>query len=243
MSPEAIQRNRDQSRERARRKLASMSPSDMNAYRDRSREYAKKKYASMSPSDKEALLEYAREKRASMSPSDREARLVKERERDRQRHVNPEQRAARSASKARTAKRKIAKGICVTCSDLATCGRFCFDHWLLDIGHKYGLTFKNGGVETLESLWKEQAGICALTGEKLIPGQNASIDHILPRCRGGANGKSNLQWVTKEVNYFKRARTSNELIQMSLKVVRHAERETSNVLPFAKPSNATGTLE
>jgi hypothetical protein len=177
-----------------------------------------------------------RKRRANMSPSEREAYLVKVRETSRQRFKDPKKRAAQTASKHRTAQRKISQGICVACLELITCGdRYCFKHWLLSVGHKYGLTIKNGGVKLIEAIWNEQAGTCALTGEKLVPGYNASLDHILPRCRGGTNEKSNLQWVTKQVNWFKRSRTNGELIPVCLKIAHHMDRhDRSNVVPLVK---------
>lgn len=174
-----------------------------------------------------------------MSPSEREAYLANERARSSRRFTDPKKRAAQAASKRRTAQRKIANGICVACLNLATCGdRYCFDHWLLSVGHKYGLTIRNGGVEIIKATWNEQAGMCALTGEKLVPGQNASLDHATPRCRGGTNDKINLQWVTKEVNLFKKTRTNGEFVRMCVRIAHHAERDASNVLPFVKPSIA-----
>ena len=90
-------------------------------------------------------------------------------------------------------------------------------------------------------MWKAQNGTCALTGEKLIPGKNASLDHIVPRCRGGGND-NNLQWVTKEANYFKRARTNEELIRMSVKIAKHLEhvQSSSNVVPINRSNAAEG---
>jgi len=176
-----------------------------------------------------------------MSKLDKKAYLAKERERGRRRYLDPDKKSGRVRTKKRIEQRKLAEGICVSCTELATCARFCFYHWLVNIGGKYGLRVKNGGVETLKALWGEQNGLCALTGELLVPGQNASVDHILPRCRNGRNEKSNLQWVTKEVNYFKRTRTSSELVRMSLKVAHHAERDVrSNVLQFKKTSEGKG---
>lgn len=173
--------------------------------------------------------------RASMSDAERETYCAKVRELSRLRFKDPEKRAAQTRSKARTARRKIKEGICVSCVDLATCGRYCFKHWLLSVGYKYGLTVRNGGVEALKTMWDAQGGICALTGEKLVPTHNASLDHILPRCRGGsADDVSNLQWVTKAVNFFKSARTNAEIIRMSEKIARHAAstREATNVVPI-----------
>ena len=37
--------------------------------------------------------------------------------------------------------------------------------------------------------------------------------------RGGKNELSNVQWVTKQANWFKRALTENELIELCEKIV------------------------
>jgi hypothetical protein len=44
---------------------------------------------------------------------------------------------------------------------------------------------------------------CAITGIELIPGKTASIDHIIPLCKGGTNDKSNLRFVHVSMNAFK----------------------------------------
>ena len=49
---------------------------------------------------------------------------------------------------------------------------------------------------------------CAYTGVKLVIGVNASIDHIVPRCKGGKDTVDNIQWVDKIVNSEKGRRTS-----------------------------------
>jgi 5-methylcytosine-specific restriction endonuclease McrA len=195
----------------------------------------------MSQLEKAAYLKKLRHRRATMSPTDKAACLAKERVRDRKRYTDPEKRLSRASTKRRVALRKIRDGICLACTDLATCGQYCFDHWIGSVGRKYELTVRNRGVETLKALWNEQGGACALTGEPLIPGQNASLDHIIPRCRGGTSDRNNLQWTTKEINFFKRTRTDDELIRLSFKVARHAgvKHSASNVLPFKRTSAAT----
>lgn len=53
------------------------------------------------------------------------------------------------------------------------------------------------------SLWKEQKGLCVITGRKLNK-SNAWIDHIIPITRNGNdNIYNNIRWLTKEVNKMK----------------------------------------
>jgi radical SAM protein with 4Fe4S-binding SPASM domain len=114
---------------------------------------------------------------------------------------------------------QINNGLCLSCKGVATCGLHCDKHWLRTIGSKYGLTIKNNGVQMLQQLWDEQKGICSITGEKLIRGVNASIDHKIPISRGGTHSKENLHWVTISVNTAKGGQLLEEFIDMCTKVV------------------------
>jgi len=44
---------------------------------------------------------------------------------------------------------------------------------------------------------------CAITGDNLELGVNASLDHIIEKCNGGSCDLDNLQWVTKKANNSK----------------------------------------
>lgn len=71
----------------------------------------------------------------------------------------------------------------------------------------------------LGRMWKRQRGLCALTSEKLTR-QNAELDHILPKARGGTDCASNLRWVTRTVNFAKRDLTDTEFIALCGNVMR-----------------------
>ena len=58
-----------------------------------------------------------------------------------------------------------------------------------------------------------------MTGEGISFDKDIELDHILPVYRGGKNELSNVQWVTKQANWFKRALTENELIELCEKIV------------------------
>jgi len=64
----------------------------------------------------------------------------------------------------------------------------------------------------LARLWKEQRGLCALSGEKM--GRDAEIDHKMPRARGGTDYIGNLQWVTPIANMAKRDLTDAEFAEL-----------------------------
>lgn len=74
-----------------------------------------------------------------------------------------------------------------------------------------GLT--GSAVPALEALWERQGGQCPYTGEDLVPGVNASLDHIVSKHRGGGDDPTNLQWVTMLVNSMKTSMTHDEFVE------------------------------
>lgn len=108
--------------------------------------------------------------------------------------------------------RKV-KGLCVGCSspDLVT-NVHCRRCWFRDAAsRRCGGT---GNVDQLLSMWEEQDGKCYYTGVDLIPGENAWIDHQLPRSRGGQDHIDNLKWVSKYANLMKSDMTHEEFIEL-----------------------------
>lgn len=74
-------------------------------------------------------------------------------------------------------------------------------------------------------LWKElrllfelQNGKCAYTDKSIELSIDASIDHKIPRTRGGLNVIDNLQWVSWTVNRSKTDMTHTEFIDMCSKI-------------------------
>ena len=67
--------------------------------------------------------------------------------------------------------------------------------------------------ELLE-LFEKQDGKCAYSRVPLILGGGASIDHIVPRSRGGTNEIGNLQWVDLIVNRMKSDLMENEFFDL-----------------------------
>lgn len=70
----------------------------------------------------------------------------------------------------------------------------------------------------LLQIFEKQEGCCAYTGELLILGDNASLDHKIPRSRGGADEVDNLQWVTWTINDCKRNLTHDEFVALCRRV-------------------------
>ncbi len=79
-----------------------------------------------------------------------------------------------------------------------------------------------GIAKTFASLWKEQRGVCALTGTRLTR-RNAELDHIIPVSKGGTNDRSNLRWTTKDANQAKRGLSDFDFISLCKAVVDFSE--------------------
>jgi 5-methylcytosine-specific restriction endonuclease McrA len=61
----------------------------------------------------------------------------------------------------------------------------------------------------LRGVWERDEGVCQYTGRRLTPGEG-SIDHVVPRSRGGRNGWENCVLSHKPVNGRKGNRTPEE---------------------------------
>lgn len=118
---------------------------------------------------------------------------------------------------------RVSRGQCPCCVQRADVGIFCFTHWLRNIGLPHGLGNKKG-IALLQQLWREQQGRCAVTGDLLQPGLTASLDHIVPKSRGGSSTKGNLRWVLLRVNQCKWDMTHEEFVDMCRRVVREQDR-------------------
>lgn len=71
----------------------------------------------------------------------------------------------------------------------------------------------------LARLWKDQRGLCALTGRRLNR-ENAHLDHIVAKARGGSDGIGNLRWVCIEANLAKRELSDAEFTALCADVMR-----------------------
>jgi 5-methylcytosine-specific restriction endonuclease McrA len=66
------------------------------------------------------------------------------------------------------------------------------------------------------NIWVRDGGICQYTGQKLTPNE-ANIDHVIPRSRGGRTTWTNCVLTHKKVNSLKSNRTPEEA---GLKLIR-----------------------
>ena len=75
--------------------------------------------------------------------------------------------------------------------------------------------FELASTDTIDRLWKFQSGLCALCGEVMLQNrfqapharvwakQRATIDHIVPGSKGGADTPDNLQLAHARCNKIK----------------------------------------
>ena len=54
-----------------------------------------------------------------------------------------------------------------------------------------------------KTIWKKSNGVCAHCGNKLYGGRNQTIDHVLPRSRGGGFDQRNLMPLCRKCNKLK----------------------------------------
>lgn len=70
-------------------------------------------------------------------------------------------------------------------------------------------------------IFKEQEFTCALSGRKLRS-KRTQLDHIIPKSRGGTDEKSNLQWLTTQVNRMKGSMMQDDFIALCGEIWKHA---------------------
>ena len=134
--------------------------------------------------------------------------------------------AVQLRGKARTDYRRE-KGLCLLCWRLATCGALCIDCWFGRVVST--ATGTRADLPALRALFDAQGGLCAYTGKVLVPGTNASLDHKIPRSRGGPDTVENLQWVDYRINLMKNALLHDEFLVACRQVLAYASRSTMGV--------------
>lgn len=129
----------------------------------------------------------------------------------------------RESNLERTTERKIKNGICRCCSKPSIKKR-CKSCWTKDLLRKHGIN-----VNLWEVFWKkleDQKFTCFYTGIEIFPEINASLDHIIPKSKGGTNDLNNLVWCDRKINSFKNDNDYESLIKIcSLILENHQQRE------------------
>jgi 5-methylcytosine-specific restriction endonuclease McrA len=109
-------------------------------------------------------------------------------------------------------KRKTRKeaGICHSCGKVAIKNKSrCAECFMKAMAKRVGTT-----TEILKEIWNKQNGVCAYSGRKLIIGVNVSVDHKIPKSKGGNNDPSNLQFVHRMINVAKYNLLESEFFQL-----------------------------
>lgn len=123
--------------------------------------------------------------------------------------------------------KRAGQGLCkisLSCPDPAA-GKtgFCLKHWLVYIAA--AASKQRDGCRMLARvscmdllfLWNRQRGLCAISSHPLIPGDGASLDHIVPVARGGTNDISNLRFIYQTLNRIKADMRDDEFKAFLLK--------------------------
>jgi hypothetical protein len=111
-----------------------------------------------------------------------------------------------------------AEGRCVQCGNMRSGpSLYCDDHILKAAARRWLGDVKRW--RELASLLTKQNSRCAYTGEILVLGGNASVDHKIPRSRGGTNTIENVHWITWTVNRVKNDLTHVEFLALCRCVV------------------------
>jgi hypothetical protein len=92
----------------------------------------------------------------------------------------------------------------------------------------------NVRAKDLASLWKKQRGLCALSGRRLNR-ENAQIDHIVARARGGNDEIENLRWLHAEVNLALRELNDHEFLRLCEDVINWCSKKNAK-MPCNKSS-------
>lgn len=73
----------------------------------------------------------------------------------------------------------------------------------------------------LEEAFSNQNGICPYSGRQMTLGIDTSIDHVVPKSKGGTSQMDNLVWSHKMVNQMKWDNTKEEFLAMVSDVYNH----------------------
>lgn len=105
---------------------------------------------------------------------------------------------------------------CICISERLPTSRYCIRCLIWQTVRKYSLDQNSSEVlitQLIDKFYKNEAS-CFYTDLPLVLGLNASIDHRLPKSKGGTNTIDNLEWVHVSINNLKSGRTEKEFIEV-----------------------------
>lgn len=88
----------------------------------------------------------------------------------------------------------------------------CSDCWFVQIANNATGNGSKTFAKEIKDLFEKQNGLCYYTGKQLIKGKTASLDHIIPKSKGGTHNITNLQWIDRRINRIKNDMPHNEFI-------------------------------
>lgn len=110
--------------------------------------------------------------------------------------------------------KRVRDDTCCLCINQKTAfSRYCLFHWVQRLVKK-NMNEKNNDelVQNLLDKFNLNEGTCFYSGVKILPGLTASIDHRIPKSKGGTNDITNLEWVHMGINTLKGNFTEKEFI-------------------------------
>lgn len=115
---------------------------------------------------------------------------------------------------------RLSKGLCKFCNNkrLENSNQFCEKHFFENVSNQHTGTTKKW--KEFKNLLKSQEYICPYTGDELILGLNASVDHIRPQFSHPELYRdiNNMQWVDIKVNVMKRNLSEEEFLDLIRKI-------------------------
>lgn len=117
---------------------------------------------------------------------------------------------------------RLLNGCCAFCDKKRVNNRLCLEHFLKFTSKSHFKTSKRH--QDLLNLFNEQNGKCPYSGRELTLGIDASLDHIVPKCREGLNDIENLQWVYGPINFMKQDMLHEEFLNMIFEIHKNLAR-------------------
>lgn len=109
--------------------------------------------------------------------------------------------------------KKINEGNCKKCSNQRMqASSLCFKHYVINLLQLNKIkAFDSLADALIDKLYKQRFE-CYYTGVLLIPGVNASLDHIVPLSKEGQNTEGNFVWCDSSINRMKQNIEQKEFI-------------------------------
>ncbi len=108
---------------------------------------------------------------------------------------------------------KFKFGICQDCPNPFTVNnKYCFSCWVRTLCNAHSIKLEY--IDDIIVKFSTQNELCYYTNKLLVPGENASMEHLIPRSRGGSDEPNNIVWCDKRVNLCKGNMTEIEFIEL-----------------------------